>query len=206
MTNARFDALASKTPARRGGRFRHTERGSIGFCLVRVCPLRDRGADFQEGPPGRPLSTAGPAGAGSALVMDGPPGRTTCGVTVPPINDATIARRTSIGYPFRPRGQSEPGETSRYQLEYSIGQRAPGTILPMVIKWAAMLACCYRPQQRSRIQGGWGVGIRLDVQAEERKGSSVVRELQSSLVAARRSGLHLPNSPNAQRTSVTLRL
>ena len=36
MTNARFDALASKTPARRGGRFRHTERGSIGFCLVRV--------------------------------------------------------------------------------------------------------------------------------------------------------------------------
>jgi len=36
MTNARFDALASKTPARRGGRFRHTERGGIGFCLVRV--------------------------------------------------------------------------------------------------------------------------------------------------------------------------
>jgi DNA-binding transcriptional ArsR family regulator len=36
MTNARFDALASKTPARRGGRFRHTERGSIGFCLLRV--------------------------------------------------------------------------------------------------------------------------------------------------------------------------
>ena len=36
MTNTRFDALASKTPARRGGRFRHTERGSIGFCLVRV--------------------------------------------------------------------------------------------------------------------------------------------------------------------------
>ena len=36
MTNARFDALASKTPARRGGRFRHTERGTIGFCLVRV--------------------------------------------------------------------------------------------------------------------------------------------------------------------------
>jgi hypothetical protein len=36
MTNARFDAPASKTPARRGGRFRHTERGSIGFRLVRV--------------------------------------------------------------------------------------------------------------------------------------------------------------------------
>jgi len=36
MTNARFDALASKTRSRRGGRFRHTERGTIGFCLVRV--------------------------------------------------------------------------------------------------------------------------------------------------------------------------
>jgi hypothetical protein len=36
MTNARFDALASKTRSRRGGRYRHTERGTIGFCLVRV--------------------------------------------------------------------------------------------------------------------------------------------------------------------------
>jgi hypothetical protein len=36
MTNARFDALESKTRSRRGGRFRHTERGAIGFCLVRV--------------------------------------------------------------------------------------------------------------------------------------------------------------------------
>ena len=35
MTNARFDALASKTRSRRGGRYRHTERGTIGFCLVR---------------------------------------------------------------------------------------------------------------------------------------------------------------------------
>ena len=36
MTNTRFDALASKTRPRRGGRFRHTERGGIGFRLVRV--------------------------------------------------------------------------------------------------------------------------------------------------------------------------
>jgi hypothetical protein len=36
MTNARFDALASKTPRRRGGRFPHTERGRDAFCLVRV--------------------------------------------------------------------------------------------------------------------------------------------------------------------------
>jgi hypothetical protein len=36
MTKARFDALASKTRSRRGGRYRHTERGTIGFCLVRV--------------------------------------------------------------------------------------------------------------------------------------------------------------------------
>jgi DNA-binding transcriptional ArsR family regulator len=36
MTNARFDAPASKTPARHGGRFRHTERGSVAFRLVRV--------------------------------------------------------------------------------------------------------------------------------------------------------------------------
>ena len=36
MTNARFDASASKTPARRGGRFRHTERDGVGFRLVRV--------------------------------------------------------------------------------------------------------------------------------------------------------------------------
>ena len=36
MTNARFDAPASKTPLRRGGRFPHTERDGIGFRLVRV--------------------------------------------------------------------------------------------------------------------------------------------------------------------------
>jgi hypothetical protein len=36
MTNARFDALASRTRSPRGGRYRHTERGTIGFCLVRV--------------------------------------------------------------------------------------------------------------------------------------------------------------------------
>ena len=36
MTTTRFDALASKTRLRRGGRFRHTERGGIGFRLVRV--------------------------------------------------------------------------------------------------------------------------------------------------------------------------
>jgi hypothetical protein len=36
MTTARFDALASKTPPRRGGRFRHTERDGIAFRLVRV--------------------------------------------------------------------------------------------------------------------------------------------------------------------------
>ncbi len=36
MTNTRFDALASKTRSPRGGRHRHTERGTIGFCLVRV--------------------------------------------------------------------------------------------------------------------------------------------------------------------------
>ena len=36
MTTTRFDAPASKTPLRRGGRFRHTERGGIGFRLVRV--------------------------------------------------------------------------------------------------------------------------------------------------------------------------
>ncbi|MDP9024044.1 MAG: hypothetical protein M3N13_01540 [Candidatus Eremiobacteraeota bacterium] len=36
MTNARFDAPASKTPPRRGGRFRHTERDGIAFRLVRV--------------------------------------------------------------------------------------------------------------------------------------------------------------------------
>src|SRR6202011_5380007 len=36
MTNARFDAPASKTPLRRGGRFPHTERDGIGFPLVRV--------------------------------------------------------------------------------------------------------------------------------------------------------------------------
>jgi hypothetical protein len=36
MTNARFDAPASKTPPRRGGRFRHTERNGIAFRLVRV--------------------------------------------------------------------------------------------------------------------------------------------------------------------------
>ena len=36
MTTARFDAPASKTPLRRGGRFRHTERDGIAFRLVRV--------------------------------------------------------------------------------------------------------------------------------------------------------------------------
>ena len=36
MTNDRFDALASRTPPRRGGRFPHTERGGDAFCLVRV--------------------------------------------------------------------------------------------------------------------------------------------------------------------------
>jgi hypothetical protein len=36
MTDTRFDALASKTRSRRGGRYRHTKRGTIGFCLVRV--------------------------------------------------------------------------------------------------------------------------------------------------------------------------
>ena len=36
MTNARFDAPASKTPPRRGGRFRHTERDGAAFRLVRV--------------------------------------------------------------------------------------------------------------------------------------------------------------------------
>ena len=36
MTNARFDALASKTPARRGGQFRNTNRGGVAFPLVRV--------------------------------------------------------------------------------------------------------------------------------------------------------------------------
>ena len=36
MTSTRFDASASKTPPRRGGRFRHTERASIAFKLVRV--------------------------------------------------------------------------------------------------------------------------------------------------------------------------
>jgi hypothetical protein len=36
MTTARFDAPASKTPLRRGGRFRHTERDGAAFRLVRV--------------------------------------------------------------------------------------------------------------------------------------------------------------------------
>ena len=36
MTSTHFDALASKTPLRRGGRFRHTERDGIAFKLVRV--------------------------------------------------------------------------------------------------------------------------------------------------------------------------
>src|SRR6202011_3189079 len=36
MTNARFDAPASKTPPRRGGRFRHTERDGPAFRLVLV--------------------------------------------------------------------------------------------------------------------------------------------------------------------------
>src|SRR4030088_3448123 len=36
MTTPRFDAPASKTPLRRGGRFRHTERDGIAFRLVRV--------------------------------------------------------------------------------------------------------------------------------------------------------------------------
>ena len=36
MTDARFDALASKTPPRRGGRFRHTERDGVAFKLIRV--------------------------------------------------------------------------------------------------------------------------------------------------------------------------
>jgi|GEM_PF-768316 len=36
MTNARFDALASKTRVRRGGRFPHTERDGVAFRLVRV--------------------------------------------------------------------------------------------------------------------------------------------------------------------------
>jgi len=36
MTNARFDALASKTPPRRGGQHRHTNRAGLAFCLVRV--------------------------------------------------------------------------------------------------------------------------------------------------------------------------
>ncbi|MDQ6943542.1 MAG: hypothetical protein M3169_13650 [Candidatus Eremiobacteraeota bacterium] len=36
MTNARFDALASKTPARRGGHRRDTNRDGIAFHIVRV--------------------------------------------------------------------------------------------------------------------------------------------------------------------------
>jgi hypothetical protein len=36
MTSTRFDAPASKTPPRRGGRFRHTERDGTAFRLVRV--------------------------------------------------------------------------------------------------------------------------------------------------------------------------
>ena len=36
MTNARFDALASKTPARRCGQHRHTNRDGIAFRIVRV--------------------------------------------------------------------------------------------------------------------------------------------------------------------------
>jgi len=36
MTSTRFDAPASKTPPRRGGRFRHTERDGVAFKLVRV--------------------------------------------------------------------------------------------------------------------------------------------------------------------------
>jgi hypothetical protein len=36
MTSTRFDALASKTRPRRGGRFRHTERDGVAFRLVRV--------------------------------------------------------------------------------------------------------------------------------------------------------------------------
>ena len=36
MTNSRFDALASKTPARRGGQHRHTNRDAIGFRILRV--------------------------------------------------------------------------------------------------------------------------------------------------------------------------
>ena len=36
MTNARFDALASKTPSRRGGQHRHTNRDALAFRLVRV--------------------------------------------------------------------------------------------------------------------------------------------------------------------------
>jgi hypothetical protein len=36
MTNSRFDALASKTRPRRGGRFPHTERDGVAYRLVRV--------------------------------------------------------------------------------------------------------------------------------------------------------------------------
>ena len=36
MTPTRFDALASKTPPRRGGQFRDTNRGGVAFPLVRV--------------------------------------------------------------------------------------------------------------------------------------------------------------------------
>src|ERR1700736_702691 len=36
MTSTRFDAPASKTPPRRGGRFRHTERDGAAFRLVPV--------------------------------------------------------------------------------------------------------------------------------------------------------------------------
>lgn len=55
----------------------------------------------------------------------------------------------------------------------------------MVINRAAMLACCYRPQQRSRDRGGSGLGIRLDVQALRcEKGSVVMRRLRASFVAS----------------------
>jgi len=36
MTTTQFDATASKTPPRRGGRFPHTERDGAAFRLVRV--------------------------------------------------------------------------------------------------------------------------------------------------------------------------
>ena len=36
MTTTRFDALASKTPARRGGQHRRTNRAGMAFRIVRV--------------------------------------------------------------------------------------------------------------------------------------------------------------------------